>query len=75
MLSFNPRKRQWEENATKEIVNMYTINNMAWRSDSLYLITSSLCGGVEMFETVAKYAITGALNLVLELDQLLFELL
>jgi len=54
ILSYNSRKRQWEERAVKDILNMYTISLMAWRTDSLYLVSSSLCGGVELFETVAK---------------------
>lgn len=33
---------------------MYTLTCLSWRSDSLYLVTSSLCGGVELFETVAR---------------------
>ena len=54
ILSYNSRKRQWEESAVKDILNMYTVSLMAWRIDSLYLVSSSLCGGVELFETVAK---------------------
>ena len=57
ILSYNTRKRQWEESAVKDILNMYTVSCMAWRIDSLYLVSSSLCGGVELFETVAKYKI------------------
>jgi hypothetical protein len=35
---------------------MYTVTCLAWRTDSLYLVSSSLCGGVELLETVAKYS-------------------
>lgn len=54
ILSYNSRRRQWEEMAVKDVVNMYTVTCLAWRSDSLFLVSSSLCGGVELFETVAR---------------------
>ena len=66
ILSFNSRKRQWEESAIKEITNMYTVTCLSWRSDSLYLVSSSLCGGVELLETVAKY-ITNVLIIFISL--------
>lgn len=54
ILGFNARKRQWQEDAVKEMANMYTVTGLTWRYDSLYLVSASLCGGVEMFESVAK---------------------
>ena len=54
VLSFNGRRRQWEEMAVKDVPNMYTVTCLAWRTDSLYLVSSALCGGVELLETVAK---------------------
>ena len=54
ILTYNSRKRLWEESATKEMTNLYTLTSLAWSADSSYLVSASLCGGVELFESVAK---------------------
>ncbi|KAJ1528639.1 hypothetical protein ONE63_007034 [Megalurothrips usitatus] len=54
LLSWNPRKQSWEEEAVKEIPNLYTITAMAWKRDGSRVACGALCGSVELFESVIK---------------------
>lgn len=54
LFSWNPRKQSWEEEAVKDIPNLYTITAMAWKRDGSRVACGALCGSVEMFESVIK---------------------
>ncbi len=55
--SWSPRKNLWEENQSKEFQNLYTITTLAWKRDGSRIAAGSLCGGVELFESVLKRSI------------------
>ena len=47
----------WEENKAKEIQYLYSITALGWKKDGSRVAAGSLCGGVEMFESVLKRAV------------------
>ena len=55
--SWSPRKNLWEENKSKEFENLYSITALAWKRDGSRIVAGSLCGGVEMFESVLKRSV------------------
>ena len=56
LYSWSPRKNLWEENRSKEFKYLYSITAMAWKKDGSRIAIGSLCGGVEMLESVLKRA-------------------
>ena len=57
VFSWSARKNLWEENASKEIKYVYSITSLAWKKDGSRVAAGSLCGGVELFESVLKRAV------------------
>jgi intraflagellar transport protein 172 len=55
--SWSSRKNLWEENASKEIKYLYSITALGWKKDGSRVAAGSLCGGVELFESVLKRAV------------------
>ena len=55
--SWSGRKNLWEENASKEIKYLYSITALDWKKDGSKVAAGSLCGGVELFESVLKRAV------------------
>ncbi len=55
--SWAARKNLWEENAAKEVKNLYSVTAMAWKKDGSRVAVGSLCGAVEMFESVLRRAV------------------
>ncbi len=55
--SWSSRKNLWEENGAKEIKNLYTVTALSWKKDGSKVALGSLCGGVELFESVLKRAV------------------
>ena len=47
----------WEENKAKEIQYLYSITALGWKKDGSRVAAGSLCGGVELFESVLKRAV------------------
>ncbi|XP_014243162.1 intraflagellar transport protein 172 homolog [Cimex lectularius] len=52
--TWSPRKVMWEEMPVKEIENLYTITALSWKRDGSRVTCGSLCGSVELFESVIK---------------------
>ena len=57
LYSWSPRKNLWEENKSKEFKYLYSITAMAWKKDGSRIAIGSLCGGVEMLESVLKRSV------------------
>ena len=57
IFSWSPRKNLWEENASKEFKYLYSITALAWKKDGSRIAVGSLCGGVELFESVLKRSV------------------
>ena len=55
--SWVARKNLWEENNAKEIKYLYSITALGWKKDGSRVAVGSLCGGVELFESVLKRAV------------------
>ncbi|OXU27721.1 hypothetical protein TSAR_004638 [Trichomalopsis sarcophagae] len=54
IFDWSPRRNVWEENNSKSLTNFYTVTALAWRKDGSKLVVGSLCGAVEMFETILR---------------------
>ena len=54
---FPLRKNLWEENSSKEIPHLYSVTALGWKRDGSRVAAGSLCGGVELFESVLKRAV------------------
>ena len=55
--SWSTRKNLWEENKPKEFQYLYSITALAWKKDGSRIAAGSLCGGVELFESVLKRSV------------------
>ena len=55
--SWAARKNLWEENKAKEIAHLYSVTALGWKRDGSRVAAGSLCGGVELFESVLKRAV------------------
>ncbi len=56
---FNNKKSVWEEALIKHIPNYFTITAMSWRPDMSSLVTGSLCGSLDIFESCLKKSLYG----------------
>ncbi|XP_026810375.1 intraflagellar transport protein 172 homolog isoform X2 [Rhopalosiphum maidis] len=54
LYSWSPSKLTWEEENVMYIPNMYTVSALAWKRDGSRIICGTLCGGMELFESVIK---------------------
>ena len=57
IIFFPLRKNLWEENSSKEIPHLYSVTALGWKRDGSRVAAGSLCGGVELFESVLKRAV------------------
>ncbi|XP_050543646.1 intraflagellar transport protein 172 homolog isoform X2 [Daktulosphaira vitifoliae] len=57
LYSWSPSKLTWEEENTLYVDNIYIITSLAWKKDGSRLVCGTLCGGVEVFESVIKRAV------------------
>ena len=57
LYSWSARKNFWEENRSKEFKHLYSITAMAWKKDGSRIAIGSLCGGVELLESVLKRSV------------------
>ena len=57
LYSWSQRRNLWEEHAAKEFQNLYSITALAWKRDGSRIAAGSLCGGVELFESVLKRSV------------------
>lgn len=54
LYTWSPSKLAWEEEKATYVPNMYTVKTVAWKRDGSRIICGTLCGGVELFETVIR---------------------
>ncbi|QDZ23436.1 intraflagellar transport protein [Chloropicon primus] len=50
----NRQRGLWEEHASKNIDNMYTITKLAWKPDGSKLSVGGLCGNVDLYDACIK---------------------
>ncbi|XP_071746269.1 intraflagellar transport protein 172 homolog [Lepeophtheirus salmonis] len=55
--AWNNHKNLWEEKIAKEMPNVYTITALDWKCDGSRIVSGSLCGGVELFESVLRRSV------------------
>lgn len=54
LYSWSPSKLSWEEENTVYVPNMYNVSTLAWKRDGSRIVCGTLCGGIELFESVIK---------------------
>lgn len=54
MFVWSPNKNVWEEKQVKEIPNLYSVTALAWKRDGSRVACGSVCGAVDIFESVLK---------------------
>jgi intraflagellar transport protein 172 len=52
--TYNSKKLQWEETCHKVIENYYSVTALCWKPDVSCLVTGSLCGSIDIFESCLK---------------------
>ncbi|ORC89482.1 intraflagellar transport protein 172 [Trypanosoma theileri] len=61
LLDFNLRSRKWEEGVIVKLPNSCSFSAMAWKYDGSRIVTGTLTGAVDMFDTCLKrYRLRGA---------------
>ena len=55
--SYNTKQAKWEESSILEIDNYYSFTALCWKQDFGVLVTGSLCGSLDMFESCLKKTI------------------
>ncbi|EPY19231.1 intraflagellar transport 172, partial [Strigomonas culicis] len=61
MFDFNLHSKKWQEGEVIQLVNSYTVPQLAWRQDGSRLITGSFAGAVDLFDACLKrYRLRGA---------------
>uniref|UniRef100_G0U5A8 Intraflagellar transport protein IFT172,putative n=1 Tax=Trypanosoma vivax (strain Y486) TaxID=1055687 RepID=G0U5A8_TRYVY len=61
LLDFNLRSRKWEEGTVVKLPNSCCFSAMSWKYDGSRLVTGTLTGAVDMFDTCLKrYRLRGA---------------
>ena len=51
---YNNKQNQWEESCVVEIQNYFSFTALCWKQDFGILLTGSLCGSLDMFESCLK---------------------
>ena len=51
---YNSSRGMWEEKGTREFEGFYTITSLAWKRDGSRIVCGTLCGAVEMFDSVLR---------------------
>nr|CAD7263275.1 unnamed protein product [Timema shepardi] len=57
VFSWSPRKALWEESRPVEIRHLYSITALGWKKDGSRVACGSLCGAVQLFESVLKRSV------------------
>ncbi|KAL0271339.1 UNVERIFIED_CONTAM: hypothetical protein PYX00_008457 [Menopon gallinae] len=57
LYNWNSGKGIWEESATKDIKNIYTVSALSWKRDGTRVACGTLCGALLVFESVLKRTI------------------
>ena len=57
VLEYSSHKDVWEERGSKVLPNLYTVTALAWKRDGSHIACGSLCGSVELFDCVLRYAV------------------
>jgi len=52
--AWHAKNREWMEVVQREVMNLYTVTALCWRTDGSRLIVGSLCGGVDMFDVCIR---------------------
>ena len=55
--SYNSKQSSWVESSILEIDNYYSFTALCWKQDFGVLVTGSLCGSLDMFESCLKKTI------------------
>ena len=55
--SYNSKQASWVESSILEIDNYYSFTALCWKQDFGVLVTGSLCGSLDMFESCLKKTI------------------
>jgi intraflagellar transport protein 172 len=56
---YNSKKSQWEEVCIKNVENYYTVTALCWKPEVNTLVTGSLCGSIDIFESCLKKSLYG----------------
>lgn len=54
---FNTKLIRWEESCVLDIENYYSFTALCWKQDFGVLVTGSLCGSLDMFESCVKKSV------------------
>ncbi|MCL4124638.1 UNVERIFIED_CONTAM: hypothetical protein GTU68_062016, partial [Idotea baltica] len=57
VFDFNSSKGMWEEKPSKEFQGIYTITALAWKRDGSRVVCGTLCGAVELFDSVLRRSV------------------
>ena len=57
IFSYNSKQASWVESSILEIDNYYSFTALCWKQDFGVLVTGSLCGSLDMFESCLKKTI------------------
>lgn len=59
IFGYNIKPNKWEESCILSIDNYYTFTALCWKQDFGVLVTGSLCGSLDMFESCLKKTLIG----------------
>ncbi|KAK4299690.1 hypothetical protein Pmani_028048 [Petrolisthes manimaculis] len=54
---YNTSRGMWEEKGTRQFEGFYTITTLAWKRDGSLLACGTLCGAVELFDSVLRRSV------------------
>lgn len=57
IFGYNVKHKQWEQTCILEIDNYYSFTALCWKQDFGILVTGSLCGALDMFESCVKKSV------------------
>ncbi|XP_066969064.1 intraflagellar transport protein 172 homolog [Macrobrachium rosenbergii] len=57
IFDFNTSRGMWEEKGTREFEGFYTITALAWKKDGSRIVCGTLCGAVELFDSVLRRSV------------------
>ncbi|KAG7173582.1 Intraflagellar transport protein 172-like [Homarus americanus] len=57
IFDYNTSRGMWDEKATREFEGFYTITALAWKRDGSRLVCGTLCGAVELFDSVLRRSV------------------
>ncbi|XP_050690071.1 intraflagellar transport protein 172 homolog [Eriocheir sinensis] len=57
IFDYNTTRGMWDEKGTREFDGFYTITALAWKRDGSRLVCGTLCGAVELFDSVLRRSV------------------